>query len=725
MQDTLHGICRSCAAMCPIVIDREDGVPTRIIGDKHNPVYWGYTCIKGREMVNQVRHPDRLFSSIRREKDGSFTSISSAQAMDEVAQKLKRIIDEHGPRAVATYAGTYIFTYPATQPVSTAWMNAIGSNMMFTSNTIDQPGKSIAPALHGTWQAGPQVFDDADTWLLVGVNPIVAHSGGVPNQNPAKRLKDAVERGMKVIVIDPRRTECAERAFVHLQPKPGEDGAILAGMIRVILKEQLFDADFVGANVQGVEALAQAVEPYTPDYVAARAQIPAEDLVLAARTYAQAKRGGATAGTGPNMAPHGNLTEYLLLCLMSLCGRWLKAGERVPNPGVLGPSFAPRAQANAPWPAWGYGEKLRVRGFTDAACGLATSALPDEILMPGDGQVKALISIGGNPLMAWPDQNKTLKALKALDLFVCLDIQKVHNSCHLADYTIACKHSLESPAMTLPNEMLSYFGTGFGFSVPYAQYAPPAAALPEGADVVEEWEFFYGIAKRMQIALEIKVAYSWTTTSGEPRRYRFDMENKPNTDELFEALCDGGRVPLATVKSEPQGRVFEGEDVFVAGAEPGREARLQVGDATMCAELQGIAAERQDKDEGFPFRLISRRLHHVMNTTGRNNPRQMRKQRYNPAYMNPGDLAALGLKDGDEVRIASRYGEIPGIVEAEEGIRSGVISMSHCFGPDPENPGPVREFGSNVALLSSVEHEVDPYSGIPRMSAIPVRVLTV
>lgn len=725
MQDTLHGICRSCAAMCPIVIDREDGVPTRIIGDKHNPVYWGYTCIKGREMVNQVRHPDRLFSSIRREKDGSFTSISSAQAMDEVAQKLKRIIDEHGPRAVATYAGTYIFTYPATQPVSTAWMNAIGSNMMFTSNTIDQPGKSIAPALHGTWQAGPQVFDDADTWLLVGVNPIVAHSGGVPNQNPAKRLKDAVERGMKVIVIDPRRTECAERAFVHLQPKPGEDGAILAGMIRVILKEQLFDADFVRANVQGVEALAQAVEPYTPDYVAARAQIPAEDLMLAARTYAQAKRGGATAGTGPNMAPHGNLTEYLLLCLMSLCGRWLKAGERVPNPGVLGPSFAPRAQANAPWPAWGYGEKLRVRGFTDAACGLATSALPDEILMPGDGQVKALISIGGNPLMAWPDQNKTLKALKALDLFVCLDIQKVHNSCHLADYTIACKHSLESPAMTLPNEMLSYFGTGFGFSVPYAQYAPPAAALPEGADVVEEWEFFYGIAKRMQIALEIKVAYSWTTTSGEPRRYRFDMENKPNTDELFEALCDGGRVPLATVKSEPQGRVFEGEDVFVEGAEPGREARLQVGDATMCAELQGIAAEHEDKDAGFPFRLISRRLHHVMNTTGRNNPRQMRKQSYNPAYMNPGDLAALGLKDGDEVRIASRYGEIPGIVEAEEGIRSGVISMSHCFGPDPENPGPVREFGSNVALLSSVEHEVDPYSGIPRMSAIPVRVLTV
>jgi anaerobic selenocysteine-containing dehydrogenase len=237
MRDSIHGICRSCAAMCPIVIDREDGRPVRIIGDKHNPVYWGYTCIKGREMVNQLRHPDRLLGSLRREADGSFTPIASAQALDEVTEKLQRIIAEHGPRAVATYAGTYIFTYPATQPVSTAWMHAIGSPMMFTSSTIDQPGKAIAAALHGTWAAGPQVFDDADTWLLVGVNPIVAHSGGVPNQNPAKRLKEAVERGMKPIVLDPRRTECAERAFVHLQARPGEDPAVLAGMIRVILKE--------------------------------------------------------------------------------------------------------------------------------------------------------------------------------------------------------------------------------------------------------------------------------------------------------------------------------------------------------------------------------------------------------------------------------------------------------------------------------------------------------
>lgn len=724
MKETRHGICRSCAAMCPILIDIEDGQPTHIIGDKHNPVYWGYTCIKGREMVRQLRHPDRLLHSVRREEDGSFTAIGSDRAMDEIAAKLQRIIAEHGPRAVASYAGTYIFTYPATQPVSTAWMKAIGSPMMFTSNTIDQPGKAIAAALHGTWSAGPQVFDDADTWLLVGVNPIIAHSGGVPNQNPAKRLKDAVERGMKPIVIDPRRSECAERAFVHLQPRPGEDPAVLAGMLRVILTEGLYDRDFVAEHVAGVDALAAAVEPFTPDYVAVRADVPADDLVLAARTFAGARRGGATAGTGANMAPRGNLTEYLLLCLMSVCGRWLKAGERVPNPGVLGPRFAPRAQANPPWPAWGYGERLRVRGFRDAACGLPTSALADEILMPGDGQVKALICIGGNPLLAWPDQAKTRAALEALELFVCLDVQMAHNSCHLAHYTVACKHSLESPAMTLPNEMLSYFGTGFGYAVPYAQYAPAAAEPPPGSDLIEEWELFYGLARRMNIDLEMEVAYSWTTTSEPPARYRFDMQQKPSTDELFEVLCDGGRVPLAKVKERPEGRVFDDEEVRVLPAEKGRSARLQAGDAAMMAELGEVAAEipEHQRNGEFPFRLISRRMNGVMNSVGRNNPRQLRQRGYNPAFMHPQDIESLGLAAGDVIRIQSRYDAILGVVEAEDRVKRGVISMSHCFGAVGSEPEDVLQFGSNTGRLASVEHEYDPYSGIPRMSAIPVKI---
>ncbi|HEY3699894.1 MAG TPA: molybdopterin-dependent oxidoreductase, partial [Spongiibacteraceae bacterium] len=252
----INAICRSCGAMCPLLVDVENSKPVGIIGDKNNPVFHGYSCIKGREMVNTIYSPERLYSSVKRLPNGEFTEISSRQALDEIAARIQDIAKKYGPRAIATYAGTFIFTYPATQPIATAWMDALGSPMRFTAGTIDQPGKAIAPALHGTWQAGAQVFDGADTWMLVGVNPLVAKSGGVPNQNPAKRLKDAVEKhGMQVIVIDPRRTECAQFAEVHLQPRPGEDPTVLAGIIRVIIEENLFDKNFVSDNANGLETL--------------------------------------------------------------------------------------------------------------------------------------------------------------------------------------------------------------------------------------------------------------------------------------------------------------------------------------------------------------------------------------------------------------------------------------------------------------------------------------
>lgn len=724
----VNAICRSCAAMCPLVVELDNNRPVNIIGDKDNPVFHGYSCIKGREMVNTLHHPDRLYKSMKRLPNGEFVEIGSEQALDEITERLQAIIAEHGPRAVATYAGTFIFTYPATQPVQHAWMDALGTPMRFTAASIDQPGKAIAPALHGSWQAGAQVFDDADTWMLVGVNPLVAKSGGVPNQNPAKRLKDAVEKnGMQLVVIDPRRSECAKWAAVHLQPRPGEDPTVLAGIIRVIIEEQLYDQDFVAENAEGFEQLRAQVAGYSPEYVAERAGIAAADLIQAAHLFAGAKRGGCTAGTGSNMAGRGNLTEYLLMCLMTLCGRWLKAGERVPNPGVMGPKFNPKAQASPPHKGWGLSEKLRVRGLTDTAVGLPTSALADEILLEGEGQIKALICISGNPLLAWPDQEKTLAALKKLDLFVCLDIQMANNSCHLADYTMACKHSLESPAITLPNEMLSYFGTGFGFSVPYGQYAAATVEVPEDSDLIEEWEFFYGLAQRMNLPIEFEVAYSWAVTGQAPPKVSLDMKNKPTTDELYERLTEQARVPLDRVKQYPGGHIFDDEAVYVADKEPGWSARLQLADPTMMAELEEVLAEQPDhlRFDGYPFRLISRRTPDVFNSTGRNNPKQLRKYKYNPAFMNPSDAANLGFVSGELIRIESPHADIKGIVELEEGIRPGVISMSHCFGGDPERDEDIREKGSAINRLISVDREYDPYTGIPRMSAVPVRVASI
>ena len=721
MRTTHTSSCRFCHATCPILVDVEDGRAVRVRGDKENPIYHGYTCPKGRALPEQHAHPERLLHSMKRMPDGSHKPIPHEQAVAEVAERIGRILEEGGPRGVATYTGTFSFAYPLAAPMAMAWMDAIGSPMRFTSATIDQPGKMVAPALHGSWGAGAHPFEGADTWMLVGANPTVSKSIGVPTYNPAWYLDDAVKRGMKLVVIDPRRSEAAKKAEVHLQAKPGEDPTVVAGILRVIIDERLYDQAFVAENAEGLELLRKALEPFTPEYVARRADVAAEDVVRAARVFAGGTRGCANAGTGPNMAARGNLTEYLLICLNSLCGRWVREGEELPNPGALMPAISPKAQPIPPRPAWGFGEKIRVRGLTDTAAGLPTAALADEILMPGEGQVKALFCIGSNPMAAWPDQLKTYEAMQALDLLVTFDI-KMSATAKLADYVIAPRLTLEQPGMSMPAESLVPYSMGYG--VPYAHYTPKVVDPPEGSDVIEEWEFFYGLAKEMGKQLTIHASYSWGPDVSAPAATAVDMESKPSTDDLFYALTKDSRVPLDEVKKHPHGAVFRDPVTLVAPKDPDCDAKLQLADPTMLGELAEVAAEPVDDDGGFAFKLLCRRLLEVHNSAGRDIDKLIRKYPYNPAFMHPDDLQALGVAPGDVVEIASDHASILGVVEAEAGLRRGVVSMPHGFGDNPgaEADARVRSIGSNTGRLTPVERAYDPYTGIPRMSDIPVNV---
>ncbi|MEL7030560.1 MAG: molybdopterin-dependent oxidoreductase, partial [Pseudomonadota bacterium] len=254
-------------------------------------------------------------------------------------------------------------------------------------------------------------------------------------------------RGMKLVVIDPRETETARHADVFLQCRPGNDPAILAGITRQMIEDDLYDKAFVEAEADGFEALKTAVEPFTPREVADRADINPDDLIAAARAYGGADRGVVHAGTGPNMSGRGNLMEYFVRVLTTMRGGWLKAGDERRNPGVLVDPPPAIAASPGPQPAWGFGEELRVRGYTDTAVGLPCAALPDEILTPGEGRVRALICLGGNPMLAWPDQLKTFEAMKALDLLVCLD-PRMSETGKLSDYVIAPKLQLEAAANT-------------------------------------------------------------------------------------------------------------------------------------------------------------------------------------------------------------------------------------------------------------------------------------
>jgi anaerobic selenocysteine-containing dehydrogenase len=715
--ETRNAICRFCHAMCPVRLTLEDGVITNIIGDKDNPVYHGYSCIKGRNFHHFHASPDRIRQPLKRSDDGAFEPVTLDRALDEIARKLRVVIERHGSRSVAMYSGTFSHFCPAGVMTRNAFMDAIGSPMRFSNATIDQPGKPIAMALHGRWGAGPQPFDSSDVCLIIGANPLLSMWGGVPPFNPARRLHRARQRGLKLIVIDPRRTETARKADLHLQCLPGRDPAIVAALINVIIGEKRFDRAFIEDETRGFDGLAAAVAPFTPQRVAAIAGLDPEEIVAAARMFADAGRGIATGGTGSNMAPHGVLLEYLILALNTICGRWIRAGETIPNRGVLFRMSTGYARAEKPRPGWGFGERLRVRGLGDTAAGLPTAALADEILLPGEGQVRALFVVGGNPLANWPNREKVQRALESLDLLVVID-PRLSATAQFADYVIGPKFGFELPATTFASEGIVFYGLSLGMPEPFAQYQPALIDPPEGSEVIEDWRVFYELARRMDL--------DWSCFGS-----LYDTDTPPTTDDLLSAFLGRSPVPLEEVKQAPGGRMFPQQSGPAAAKDPDWPFRLELAHSAMLDELATV--DRQlggdsplalavRSDAGLDLLLISRRLHGVYNSVGHDLPALAKKVPYNPVFLNPEDAAELGVEDGDTVQLANARGTVSGTASLADDLRRGVVSVAHGF-PNSRsaNGEPGREGTSTAALLDD-ELGYDPISGLPVMSAVPVRI---
>jgi anaerobic selenocysteine-containing dehydrogenase len=735
---TRPGICRICSAHCGVLATVSDGRLTKVTGDPDNPMFKGYTCAKGRALPEIHNNPARLLHSQKRQADGTYAPIEAERAMDEIAAALQKIIADNGPRSVAMYLGTNGMPYPASPLMGNAFIRALSSPMFFTANTIDQPGKQLALAAHGHWLGGDVNFHEADSWLLIGTNPLVSKAIGIPGQNPMQSLKNAIERGMKLIVIDPRRSPTAARAAIHLQPRPGEDVPIVAAILNIVIQQGWYDAAFVAENVDGFDALARAVAPFTAAYAAERADVPEQQLLEAARIFAtHGQRGGmVNAGTGANFGLHGTLLEYLCLCLTTICGRWQRAGERVSRPNTLLPAFTAKAQAYPPYDGWGYGERLRVRGLTDTVAGMPTAALADEILLEGEGQVKALICVGGNPMAAWPDQRKTQRALEQLELLVTLDTEMSLTS-RLADYVIAPRMQMETPAMTQMSEMIKYYASGTGIPAAYAQYAPRLLEPPAGSDLIEEWKFFVGLAKRMKLDMWFINFFGGgggNFLESEPVVIHFDygddadeeptITTETTTEELFARMCETSRVPLSEVAAHPHGHIFE-VDAVVQEKDSDCVDKLEVGNEVLLTDLGAVFAEdfrAARGDTAYPFRLIPRRHANVMNSSGTRLPALTRGKPHNPAYMHPRSIAGLGMQDGDPVALTSPHDRILAVLEADESLRPDVVAMHHGWGGLPSEDSAFRECGSNVGRLVPTDGECDPLTGLPRQGNIPIRV---
>jgi anaerobic selenocysteine-containing dehydrogenase len=695
--------CRICFGLCGLSVRvGADGHVIDVRGDRDHPLSHGYACSKGIASGELHNSPDRLLHPLKRLDDGRYVRIGIEQALDEIAERLAVSVASGGPNSHAIYQGMGGSLNAGVRGVFRGWLKAIGSTSYFSSMTIDQSAKWVSAERLGSWAAGPTRWDDADVWLAFGFNPLVSASGalsGFNNYNPVRRMKDAKARGMKIIVIDPRETETARQADIFLQPRPGEDATIAAGFLHLILAQDAEDKEFCTQFVDGLDALRSAVQPFNPAYVAERAGIGEADLRTAVTMFLDARKGGAFTGTGPNMSRHSNLSQHLIDSINVVCGRFPREGDLIGNPGVLGARRPAHAQVAPPCRSFEHGRISRVGGRGMLFGQMMTGALADEILVPGPDRISSLIVVGGNLASALPDQAKAVRALSALDLLVVID-PLMNATAKLAHYVLPPRLMFERPDLTLAHSERNYF------PAPFAQYAPAIAAPPDGAELIDDQDVFWGLAKRLGVSLEY---------DGVP----LDMETPPALDDLLALSARNSQMPYEDIRALEGGAIFDVPPQYVEAAEPDATDRFQLWPHDVAAEFAAMTAAPEPVDPDFPLQLVVRRMREVMNSLGHQLPSVRRRRPANLAQMHPDDLAVLGIASGDPVRIDSRHGHVETIAEADPTLRRGVMSLCHGWGG---LPGDAQAVGVPINLLTSSERDVDPLNAMPRFSGLPVRV---
>lgn len=694
--------CRICFGFCGLVVRTDDnGRVVEVRGDKDHPLTQGFACSKGVSSGELHNDPARLLHPLKRLPDGSFVRIGIEQALDEIAERLKTSIVEGGPNSHAIYQGMGGSLNAGVRGVFKGWLKLIGSTSYFSSMTIDQSAKWVSAERLGTWAAGPIRWDEADLWMGFGHNPLVSVSGalsGFNNYNPVLRMKEAKARGLKLIVIDPRETETARHADLFLQPRPGEDAAIAAGLLNIILSGGHEDRDFCAAYVDGLAELRAAVAPFTPAYVAERAGVDAAQLVAAAQLFLATRRGAAFTGSGPNMSHRSNLSQHLIDAINVVCGRFPRAGDRVLNPGVLSPRQPIHAEVVAPGRSFEKGRRSRVRGLGMLFGQMMTGALADEILTPGKDRIRSLFVVGGNLASALPDQRKAVRALSSLDLLVAID-PLMSATAQLADYVLPPRLMFERDDMTLAHSEKYYF------PAPYAQYAAAAAAEPDGAELIDDHDLFWGLARRLGGILEY---------DGVP----LDMDRRPALEQLLAISARNGQVPFAEIKAREGGAIFDVTQQRIEPARPEAKGRFQLFPMDVAAEFADMAADHPLTAD-YPYRLVVRRMREVMNSFGREIPAVRRRRPQNDLHIHPADMDSLGLAAGDRVTVRSAKGNVEAKAEADASLRRGVVSLAHGWGGLPDTSGAA---GVAINLLTDSDADIEAVNAMPRFSALPVRI---
>ena len=704
--------CPLCEATCGLAIETSGDQVISIRGDEEDVFSRGYICPKAYALKELHHDPDRLRAPLIR-RDGALVPASWEEAFAEIGRRLPPILAAGGPDAVGVYLGNPTVHNLSLLIYSRALLKVLRTTHVYSASTVDQMPKQVsAGMMFGTPLSIPiPDLDRCDHLLMLGANPFVSNGSLMTVADAPGKLRALRARGGRLIVVDPQRTRTAKEATRHVAIRPGADAHLLFALVHVLFAERLVRVGRLAEHLRpgDVERIEVLSREFVPERVAERCGIDAGTIRELARGLAAATHPVVYGRIGTCTQAFGTLASWLVDVLNVLLGALDAEGGALFTRAAAGSEHARGGDGRGRGLKIGR-RKSRVRGAPEVCGELPVACLAEEIETPGAGQIRALITIAGNPVLSTPNGTRLEQALGGLDFMISLDIYLNETTRH-ADVVLPGLSPLEQSHYDLALRQLAVRNV--------ATYSPPVFAAPEGHP--PEWHTLLRLlgvvagAGGDVAALDALVAGQ--AAAGGPM-----PEGRVGPERILDIMLRAGPYPLtlADLEAAPHGIDLGPLEPRLPGALRTPSGKVELAPEPIVDDVARLRADLARTEP--PLTLVGRRDLRSNNSWMHNLEVLVKGPERCTLRIHPDDAARLGVSG--RARVRSRVGEVELPVEITEDIRPGVVSIPHGWGHDPAGAGlrvAARHAGVSSNLLSD-ELELDPLSGNAVLCGIPVEV---